>query len=119
MEVREKWCEPELLRGRLAVGRWALNPETDVRIVPPELELWIANCELLIANRRQKGSGQATVGVRVDQQLAISDPRFPVEAIRPDEGPVLKTGGGVTPLVGSSPTASASPRYANWQSGAA
>ena len=30
------------------------------------------------------------------------------EAIRPDEGPVLKTGGGLGPLVGSSPTASAS-----------
>src|SRR4051794_19833368 len=32
------------------------------------------------------------------------------EAIRPDEGPVLKTGGGLGPLVGSSPTASASLR---------
>jgi hypothetical protein len=30
------------------------------------------------------------------------------EAIRPDEEPVLKTGGGLGPLVGSSPTASAS-----------
>ena len=30
------------------------------------------------------------------------------EVIRPDEGPVLKTGGGAEPLVGSSPTASAS-----------
>src|SRR5262249_58425557 len=32
------------------------------------------------------------------------------EAIRPDEGPVLKTGGGLGPLVGSSPTASAATR---------
>ena len=30
-----------------------------------------------------------------------------MEAIRPDEEPVLKTGGGEEPLVGSSPTASA------------
>ena len=30
-----------------------------------------------------------------------------MEAIRPDEEPVLKTGGGREPLVGSSPTASA------------
>jgi hypothetical protein len=29
------------------------------------------------------------------------------EVIRPDEEPVLKTGGGYAPLVGSSPTASA------------
>ena len=29
------------------------------------------------------------------------------EVIRPDEEPVLKTGGGLAPLVGSSPTASA------------
>ena len=29
------------------------------------------------------------------------------EVIRPDEEPVLKTGGGQKPLVGSSPTASA------------
>ena len=39
------------------------------------------------------------------------------EAIRLDEGPVSKTGGGFGPLVGSSPTASAlcsvRPRYAN------
>jgi hypothetical protein len=32
------------------------------------------------------------------------------EAIRPDQGPVLKAGGGFGPLVGSSPTASASQR---------
>src|SRR3954452_6180376 len=32
------------------------------------------------------------------------------EAIRPDEGPVLKTGVGLGPLVGSSPTASAESR---------
>src|SRR5262249_12678874 len=38
-----------------------------------------------------------------------SSPRN-LEAIRPDEGPVLKTGGGLGPLVGSSPTASASLR---------
>ena len=31
----------------------------------------------------------------------------PAEVIRPDEEPVLKTGGGQQPLVGSSPTASA------------
>src|SRR5262249_12294937 len=38
-----------------------------------------------------------------------SSPRN-LEAIRPDEGPVLKTGGGLGPFVGSSPTASASTR---------
>src|SRR4051812_31022946 len=37
------------------------------------------------------------------------------ETNRSDEGPVLNTGGGATPLLDSSPTASASagPRYAN------
>jgi hypothetical protein len=37
------------------------------------------------------------------------------EVIRPDEEPVLKTGGGPAPLVGSSPTASA--RNSAWPSG--
>src|SRR5262249_24497806 len=40
-----------------------------------------------------------------------SSPRNSVtEVIRPDEGPVLKTGRGLGPLVGSSPTASAATR---------
>ena len=36
-----------------------------------------------------------------------------MEVIRPDEEPVLKTGGGVQPLVGSSLTASASASWSN------
>ncbi len=36
-----------------------------------------------------------------------------MEVIRPDEEPVLKTGGGQQPLVGSSPTASASGSWSN------
>jgi hypothetical protein len=49
----------------------------------------------------------------------------PTEVIRPDEEPVLKTGGGQQPLVGSSPTASAfgvmvqqdDASFARWKSG--
>src|SRR5262249_45673730 len=47
-----------------------------------------------------------------------SSPRN-LEVNRPDEGPVLKTGGGRGPLVGSSPTASASLRGPGTPSGRA
>ena len=45
--------------------------------------------------------------------VRFQPPQLNDEAIRPDEEPVLKTGGGEEPLVGSSPTASALGSWSN------
>jgi hypothetical protein len=39
-------------RDRLAVGRWALDPETQVRILPPDLMLFREHCSLTTWRQR-------------------------------------------------------------------
>ena len=60
------------------------------------------SCRLVVTPRSERGGRWFDSSPR---NLTASQL---TEAIRPDQGPVLKTGGGRGPLVGSSPTASAS-----------
>ena len=94
-----------MIGDRLVVGRLALNQETEVRPLLPEL-----------ATRRQcldeqRDAGSSNGRMRRSERLHVgsipASAASPAEVIRPDEEPVLKTGGGQQPLVGSSPTASA------------
>ena len=78
---------------RVGTGGRLLSAKTQVRFLPPQL---------------------AKV-----ENLSRSRTSLHMEVIRPDEEPVLKTGGGFESLVGSSPTASARCVYfaVPWSSG--
>ncbi len=93
-----------ILGDRLMVGCLPLKQATEVRILLPEP---FGNREAQIADNT---AGWlllvATPGSDPGGRWFDSNSRNSTEVIRPDEEPVLKTGGGI-PLVGSSPTASA------------
>ena len=94
-----------MIGDRLTVGCLPLNQATEVRILLPEpfgdrdshIGENTAGWLLLVA----------TPGSEPGGRWFDSNPRNSTEVIRPDEEPVLKTGSGLNPLVGSSPTASA------------
>ena len=99
-----------LLGDRLTVGRLPLKQVMEVRFLLPELPP-LGPCHRVIKSIR---SGVVAVGTRylaLNQEAVGSTPTpgtlRRTEAIRPDEEPVLKTGGGPEPLVSSSLTASA------------
>lgn len=90
------------------VGRLALNQETEVRPLLPELATR-RHClddgrDAESSNGRMRRSERLHVG-SIPASAAFDT--VTTEVIRPDEEPVLKTGGGAQPLVGSSPTTSA------------
>ncbi len=77
-------------------------PRTPPRpcVSPRKTDAGSSNGRMRRSERRHVGSSPAPAASQT-------------EVIRPDEEPVLKTGGGEQPLVGSSPTASASGSWSN------
>ncbi len=97
------------LGDRLTVGRLALNQVMEVQVLLPEL--WRETACPKFTHTPGQLLLVATPGSEPGGRWFDSNPRnfegSTTEVIRPDEEPVLKTGGGLAPLVGSSPTASA------------